>query len=111
MNKYYENLQNEELIEFFLTDLKTLSEITAYVYPNHLYDDHSEIDAHIIRCQHILQSYIFSELSEFNDEITVDEIDVLATEKAREIFKLCNKEIEALFETGVGKVVYLGENK
>lgn len=107
--KYFENLQNEELKEFFLKDLNTLNEIVDFVYPNNLYDDYSIIDEHIIRCQNILHNYIVSELTDSDEYLSGKEKDSMAAEKAREIFKICEPDIQALFENANITTVYLGK--
>ncbi|BDU27712.1 hypothetical protein [Flavobacterium sp. GSB-24] len=104
-----DDLTDEHLKEFFLEDLNCINDLTAFRYPNYLYDDHSFIEDHIRRCQNILRNYMISQHSDF--EIEDQELLSIIDEKFEEIMKLCENEIQALSVKADFKTVYIKDNQ
>lgn len=102
-----DELTDEHLKEFFLEDLNCINDITAFRYPNYLYDDNSFIEEHIRRCQNILRNYMISEHSDL--EIEDQELHSIIDEKYEEIMKLCDNEIQSLKDKADFKTIYLNE--
>jgi hypothetical protein len=106
---YFNGVTNEDFKSYFLECLNCRTELTQYIYPHEILEDNDVRDEHIMRCQNIINDYIFQTIVSFNNEqelkISREVIDSKYNEKSKEIYSLCLPEIESYFENV--KVVYL----
>lgn len=110
----FENLTDEHLKGFFLEDLKCINNVIGFSYPHSKYenDDIEQDDEffmqHLEKCKRILRNYIKYELSEI-DELEDTEIDNLAEKKAHEIYRSCDKEVQAVWDSLNMKEIHLSK--
>lgn len=91
MNYFNENT-NDDLLARFLLDLNCRKELTQYTYPNEEFFEQGAIDEHIMKCQDLLELFLYQVLASAG--IQREERDKIVPTKMRELFPLMAPYIE-----------------
>lgn len=111
---YFKDIPDQHLKEFFLEDLKCINNIITFTYPHSIFenDDIEDEDQffgqHLDKCKIILQNYIKYKLSEVT-ELEDSEINILAIEKSKEIYRTCDQEIQTIWDSLDQKEIHLSK--
>lgn len=111
---YFKEIPDQHLKEFFLEDLKCINNIITFSYPHSTYenedieDEDQFFSQHLDKCKSILKNYIKYKVSEIT-ELENIEIDNIANEKAKEIFRSCDQDIQVTWETLNMKEIHLSK--
>ena len=89
---YFNGNTNEDLLARFLLDLNCRKTLTQYTYPNEEFFEQGAIDEHIVKCQDLLELFLFQVLASAG--IEREERDEIVPNKLRNLFPILEPYIE-----------------
>jgi len=111
---YFKDIPDQHLKEFILEDLKCINNIISFSYPHSSFEnddieDHDQFfSQHIEKCKIILKNYINYKLSEVS-ELEDSQRNILSIEKSKEIYRMCDQEVQIIWESLDQKEIHLSK--